>query len=219
MAHHPSGSLDNTMTPLELKESLEGEMSDLQRGKMLLVLDLNDPPVPSDYGKAQANVHRQFQPQTSKDFEVIDDDVAIISSRAKNNPSRNLEVRDAVDAGTEVNNNLTGASTSYPLHRHKRRRLVRNQAVLNWESYMNSEESPKVQTKNEPTLPASEAVAPSFNCPICIGPMSEETSTKCGHIFCKKCIEAAIKVQRKCPTCRHKLRMKDIIRIYLPTSI
>ena len=80
-------------------------------------------------------------------------------------------------------------------------------------------ESCLMQMQNEPALPASEAVAPSFNCPICIGPMSEETSTKCGHIFCKKCIEAAIKVQRKCPTCRHKLRMKDIIRIYLPTSI
>ena len=76
-----SMGVGNSMTQLELKQSLEGEMSDLQRGKMLLVLDLNDPPVPSDYGKAQAYVHRQFEPQTSKDFEVIDDDVAIISSR------------------------------------------------------------------------------------------------------------------------------------------
>ncbi|XP_062109217.1 uncharacterized protein LOC133819860 [Humulus lupulus] len=243
---HPSGSLSfgNNLTPLELelKQILEGDMSELRRGEMLLELDLNDPPVPFDYGRPHAYVHHHFRQQTPKDFEVIDDDVAIISSRifaeAKNNPSRNLEVRNVVEPGIEVNNNRADASTSYPLQRNKRRRLLRNQAVLNWELYMNSEECSKVQIKNEPILSASEmvapapaaaaavpapapaaaAAAPSFNCPICIGPMSEETSTKCGHIFCKKCIEAAIKVQHKCPTCRHKLRIKDIIRIYLPTS-
>lgn len=69
------------MMPLEPKQSPEGEISDLRRGKMLLELDLNDPPVPPDYGRAQANVHRPVEAQTSKDFEVIDDDVAIISSR------------------------------------------------------------------------------------------------------------------------------------------
>ncbi|KAF4374604.1 hypothetical protein G4B88_004856 [Cannabis sativa] len=247
---HPSGSIsfDNNLTPLELelKQILEGDMSDLQRGKMLLELDLNNPPVAFDYGRSHhANVHNHHHHHhhhfgrshsvVPKDFEVIDDDVAIISSRifaeAKNNPSRNLEVREVAEVGTEVNTSRAAASTSYPIQRNKRRRLLRNQAVLNWELYMNSEESPKVdQIKNDtPILAASEIVAPpppppappvpSFNCPICIGPMSEETSTKCGHIFCKKCIEAAIKVQHKCPTCRHKLRMKDIIRIYLPTSI
>ncbi|EXB51558.1 E3 ubiquitin ligase RNF4 [Morus notabilis] len=214
----PSGSLsfDDSMTTSEIQQRLGEEMSDSQRGKKILDLDLNDPPVPSDYGKPQA-------PQNVKDFEVIDDDVVIISptmfAEAKNNSSRNLEVTVVTHANTEVNNNRSEASTSYPVtvHRNKRRRLLRNQAVLNWEIYMNSEDSCKVQTKDDTVISPSEAL--SFNCPICIGPMSEETSTKCGHIFCKKCIEAAIKVQRKCPTCRHKLRMKDIIRIYLPTSI
>ncbi|KAL5542681.1 hypothetical protein UlMin_010391 [Ulmus minor] len=212
----PSGSFsfDHSAIALEINLSIEGEMRDSQRGKMLLELDLNDPP---------ARVHRRFEPQTSKDVEVIDDDVAIISSRifaeAKSNSSRNVEVRDVAEAVVEVTNNQADVSTSFTPFtppRNKRRRLLRNQAVLNWEHYMNSEENREIQAKNDPAVPPSEA--PSFNCPICISPMSEETSTKCGHIFCKKCIEAAIKVQHKCPTCRNKLRMKDIIRIYLPTS-
>ncbi|GMN62891.1 hypothetical protein TIFTF001_031967 [Ficus carica] len=189
----PSGSpsFDDSMTTSETQQRVEGEMGDSQRGKMILDLDLNDPPVPSDYGKPQA-------PQTGKDFEVIDDDVVIISptmfAEAKNNSSRNTEVREVTNVETEVSNNSSEASTSYPLNRNKRRRLLRSQAVLNWEVYMNSEDTGKVQTKDDTVPPPSEV--PSFNCPICIGPMSEETSTKCGHIFCKKCIEAAIKVQR-----------------------
>ncbi|CAL0329323.1 unnamed protein product [Lupinus luteus] len=46
---------------------------------------------------------------------------------------------------------------------------------------------------------------PVFNCPICMGPLVEEVSTKCGHIFCKACIKAAISAQNKCPTCRKKI--------------
>lgn len=79
-----------------------------------------------------------------------------------------------------------------------------------------------MQTKEVPIpeLPQSTPPpeTPAFSCPICLGPLSEETSTKCGHIFCKMCIEASIKVQHKCPTCRKRLRMKDTIRVYLPTK-
>ncbi|BBN69868.1 RING/U-box superfamily protein [Prunus dulcis] len=110
-----------------------------------------------------------------------------------------------------------------PLHCHKRRRTLRNQAVLNWELHFSSEDSDANKTKEVPIpeLPQSAPPpeTPAFSCPICLGPLSEETSTKCGHIFCKMCIEASIKVQHKCPTCRKRLRMKDTIRVYLPTNI
>lgn len=59
---------------------------------------------------------------------------------------------------------------------------------------------------------------PIFKCPICMGPFVEEMSTKCGHVFCKACIKAAIGAQGKCPTCRRKVTIKDTIRIYLPAS-
>ncbi|KZV39074.1 hypothetical protein F511_30447, partial [Dorcoceras hygrometricum] len=59
---------------------------------------------------------------------------------------------------------------------------------------------------------------PTFNCPICMGPLLEETSTKCGHIFCKVCITKAIAAQHKCPTCRVKITSKSIFRVYLPAT-
>lgn len=58
---------------------------------------------------------------------------------------------------------------------------------------------------------------PNFSCPICMGLLTEETSTKCGHIFCKECISSTIAAHKKCPTCRRKLKAKDTFRIYLPT--
>ncbi|XP_026728650.1 uncharacterized protein LOC113494482 [Trichoplusia ni] len=47
-------------------------------------------------------------------------------------------------------------------------------------------------------------------CPICMEQLSRSNgmaSTICGHVFCLRCIEAAIKVNgRRCPTCRKGLR-------------
>ncbi|CAA7396384.1 unnamed protein product [Spirodela intermedia] len=57
-----------------------------------------------------------------------------------------------------------------------------------------------------------------LRCNICMGIMREETSTVCGHIFCKPCITDAILLQRKCPACRVKLSIQNIHRIYLPRS-
>ncbi|KAJ4888087.1 RING/U-box superfamily protein [Raphanus sativus] len=49
-------------------------------------------------------------------------------------------------------------------------------------------------------------------------PFTEEMSTKCGHIFCKGCIQMAISKQGKCPTCRKKVTVKELIRVFLPTT-
>jgi late competence protein required for DNA uptake (superfamily II DNA/RNA helicase) len=54
-----------------------------------------------------------------------------------------------------------------------------------------------------------------LKCAICMDTMQEETSTICGHLFCQSCIQGAIKTQKKCPTCRKKLTMKNIHRIYI----
>ena len=75
-------------------------------------------------------------------------------------------------------------------------------------------ESPQVPPKS-PTPPPKE---PTFNCPICMGPLVEPSSTKCGHIFCKACIKAAIATQAKCPTCRKRVTVKELIRVFLPAT-
>lgn len=76
-------------------------------------------------------------------------------------------------------------------------------------SYMQRENATK------PPPPPKE---PTFGCPICMGPLNEEMSTKCGHIFCKACIKAAITAQGKCPTCRKRVYPKDLIRVFLPST-
>ncbi|XP_024361041.1 uncharacterized protein [Physcomitrium patens] len=67
-----------------------------------------------------------------------------------------------------------------------------------------------------PNLPAQDKEEePKLKCPICADVMKAETSTICGHIFCQACIQSAIKAQKKCPTCRKKLTLKSIHRIYI----
>ncbi|KQK11227.1 hypothetical protein BRADI_2g58878v3 [Brachypodium distachyon] len=55
-----------------------------------------------------------------------------------------------------------------------------------------------------------------FSCPICHGELVIASSTLCGHIFCLECVKTAVKLQRKCPTCRTSLPMDGYHRIYLP---
>ncbi|KAK9226537.1 hypothetical protein WN943_011585 [Citrus x changshan-huyou] len=55
-----------------------------------------------------------------------------------------------------------------------------------------------------------------FTCGICLDTMKEESSTKCGHVFCKSCIVDAIRLQGKCPTCRTRMSVRSIRRIFFP---
>jgi hypothetical protein len=75
------------------------------------------------------------------------------------------------------------------------------------------EVAPEPTPAPPPPPPASEEYR--FKCVICMENLKEETSTICGHIFCGACIKGAIQAQKKCPTCRKKLNMKNIHRIYL----
>ncbi|URE27742.1 Zinc finger, C3HC4 type (RING finger) [Musa troglodytarum] len=64
----------------------------------------------------------------------------------------------------------------------------------------------------------SNIIEVKLRCAICMDTMKEETTTTCGHVFCKACIISAIRVQKRCPTCREKLSQSNIHRIYLPGS-
>ena len=44
---------------------------------------------------------------------------------------------------------------------------------------------------------------------------SEMMLVLCRHVFCDPCIRAAVKAQKKCPTCRKTMAMKAIHRVYL----
>ncbi|GLU07945.1 hypothetical protein SLE2022_248830 [Rubroshorea leprosula] len=102
-------------------------------------------------------------------------------------------------------------------NRPRRRRFPTSHPVINCKQYINLESSTQSKTQNvaEPPVPPKE---PTFTCPICLGSLVEEMSTRCGHIFCKGCIKAAISVQAKCPTCRKRVTVKELIRVFLPST-
>ncbi|KAJ6941688.1 E3 ubiquitin-protein ligase RNF4 isoform X2 [Populus alba x Populus x berolinensis] len=191
------------------------------------VLDLNVPPIEGrdDEGTSttrieppqgvQASHQRNGQgpslPPPTIDVDAIDDDDdddVIESSpraiaQAKNN-SRRAAVVDVESGGRFTHN--------------KRRRVPPNQTIINCDLYINLEggsSSSSSKRENVQTLPPKE---PTFNCPICLCPLVEEMSTKCGHIFCKTCISDAIKRQAKCPTCRKRVTTKELIRVFLPAT-
>lgn len=200
------------------------------------MLDLNVPPNESrdQEGTSTQDVSQGMQadqqgqpvlPNTI-DVEAIDDDVIESSPRAfaeaKSNAQRNLNQR--TRGNTVVVDVDSGRTTRLTYNNpYKRRRVASNRTIINCEHYVNLESSSSsvrdnVQQLRPPPPPPPPPKEPTFNCPICMGPFVEETSTKCGHIFCKACIKAAIRVQSKCPTCRKKVTVKELIRVFLPAT-
>lgn len=218
-----------------MSESPEGNPQVVERRRLMLEVDLNYP-LPdwnmalTDPQDLQAQHIGPSQREPMNNAEFIDEEVVVISPRkfaeAVNNSQRNhsrrsCEVIGRLHEPAEAYSGISESTNRVPSH--IKHRLTRKNAVYNWELYMNSEVHDKIKTNNlsiSPEMPqgVSQNEPFIFSCVICMGQMIEETSTKCGHIFCKKCIEAAIATQHKCPTCRRKLKKRDIFRVYLPTA-
>uniref|UniRef100_A0ACD5XJJ7 Uncharacterized protein n=1 Tax=Avena sativa TaxID=4498 RepID=A0ACD5XJJ7_AVESA len=100
---------------------------------------------------------------------------------------------------------------------HHSSRVSNNNHVIN---VVGTSETNRILPMVTPSLPLTVKEVPEepkFSCPVCLHEMVDASSTLCGHIFCQECIMASIKAQRKCPTCRRKLTMKNFHRVYLPT--
>ncbi|XP_042408517.1 E3 ubiquitin-protein ligase BRE1-like isoform X1 [Zingiber officinale] len=146
------------------------------------------------------------------DVEEIEDEVQLLSSsigfqQARRNHSRRnrpltIFLDEELDPHTRRSVTTEGNSGS--------------KIVINCELYPDLQDISKGKevVKSIPEPPKQ----PSFTCPICMNTMIEASSTVCGHIFCKSCIVASIKAQKKCPTCRRKLSMNNFHRVYLPNT-
>ncbi|KAK7301086.1 hypothetical protein RJT34_11946 [Clitoria ternatea] len=150
-------------------------------------LDLNfEPPVeenvPEIVNDGQTSAQQQLeeaQPQLPLiNVNPIDDDVVEISPRtfaqATSNSRRVRQRNDAVELEAEIQNNENVLGGD-PLPNQ-----MIESSNISQQDNANNPEGPQRPTE------------PVFICPICIAPMTEETSTRCGHIFCKECIRAAI---------------------------
>jgi len=144
------------------------------------------------------------------DVEAIEDEVQAVSPSRVPLPRRNRRTRrepiTVVDLEVEASREGSKRQRVEPVGRH---------LYPDWGA-RSSLQSNAVQTSKEPAKEVPEE--PSFTCPICWNKMEEPSTTTCGHVFCDTCIKQAIKVQKKCPTCRKGLKMNSVHRIYLPNG-
>ncbi|KAL3001301.1 hypothetical protein AAZX31_09G259200 [Glycine max] len=196
-----------------------------RKRKMDFELDLNrDPPLVREEeeeeeeggpSRHQQHHHHQQEPQTPiVDVDAIDDDVVESSPRSFAQAKSNADERRRVRRRTTIVDLDSEDGT---------RGVPQNQTIINGDLYVNlannsSSASENAKKTPEPPKEPEAPKEPVFNCPICMSPLVEEMSTRCGHIFCKNCIRAAISAQAKCPTCRKKVTKNSLIRVFLPAT-
>ncbi|KNA23986.1 hypothetical protein SOVF_020040 isoform B [Spinacia oleracea] len=195
----------------------------------------------------QAEQQRSVPQVVPIDVDSLDDDVVLCSPRAfaeaKNNSRRNQTRTNVVDIDRESStrnaanqrNKRQRISTTLPIINCESyvisQAMIPSVKVLTktmfktllseslWKGFLDKRMSGfPAQKRSVVPQPPPPPPEPTFSCPVCISPLVEEVTTKCGHIFCRACIKKAISSQGKCPTCRRKVTLKDTIRIYLPTT-
>ena len=67
------------------------------------------------------------------------------------------------------------------------------------------------EEKENQTLINNKEFKKNFECNICLETLSRACDLqKCGHTFCKFCIEQWLKTTEKCPTCNKQNTLNDI---------
>lgn len=114
------------------------------------------------------------------------------------------EVIEVIDSPTQVfqavASDVTRRDTSGPSRNLNRNRTAR-------------ENTAPYQKKNLFLDDSDDGLTQSIkvHCPICLESVVDRNpvSTNCGHVFCRKCLEAALKQLKKCPMCKKGLTGKN----------
>ncbi|XP_042468385.1 E3 ubiquitin-protein ligase RNF4-like isoform X1 [Zingiber officinale] len=208
---------------------------------MVLHLDLNSLPVeshPSEGTSAVYNPCHATGPQQGSctqpipliDADELEDEVVALSSsidfstgRSRTKRTRpvivildddlELNMRNSVIVGEQV------ASSS--LFACKRPfRSSNSRTSIDRDPYIDLEDGHDAKRKRlmspEPEPQPAKVIVKPYTCLICMEELVEAASTICGHIFCMTCTKTSIRTQKKCPTCRRKLNMRNFHRVYLP---
>ncbi|XP_066600846.1 peroxisome biogenesis factor 10-like [Prorops nasuta] len=95
-----------------------------------------------------------------------------------------------------------------------------NIAVRTTSEIINLDETGPANDNNNPKGFLNDSInkkVTPLTCPICLDELSskcEPKSTKCGHIYCKHCLETIVKEKKKCPLCKKAINLKSCIRLY-----
>ncbi|EFN57621.1 hypothetical protein CHLNCDRAFT_142715 [Chlorella variabilis] len=78
------------------------------------------------------------------------------------------------------------------------------------------------QLRNPPPPPPAEPEPEGPKCGICMEPMGgsqgrQMASGNCGHVYCYDCLVAAVRTQKKCPTCRKGMQQRQIHKVFINT--
>jgi len=55
-----------------------------------------------------------------------------------------------------------------------------------------------------------------FECPVCLEAFKQPVATRCGHVFCKKCLIRAMEPSKLCPKCRTSVISFVRVNTYVP---
>ncbi|KAI3806160.1 hypothetical protein L1987_22054 [Smallanthus sonchifolius] len=168
------GLLDLNVPPVENLEQAGGPVLSVDQG--------NQGNVPAIHVVRGGQVH---QPAGSTlpapiDVEEYDDDVIISSPRAFEEAKKKSRRRTLV-----IDVDAEEVAISLGLNQHKRRRGHQNPPSINCELYVNLEGSSGSMRERAqyiapppPPPPPPPPKEPTFSCPVCMGPLVEEVTTK-----------------------------------------
>ncbi|XP_072972433.1 uncharacterized protein [Typha angustifolia] len=161
------------------------------------------------------------------DVESIEEEVEVLSHsrgvpQTRSRTGRSQPTTVILDDDLETNPRQPGVSTEEPVTTlslgayGQHETVPSNKILIDCDEDDSSKGKSVMETDTGPIRLVLEE--PSFTCPVCKNKLVAASSTICGHIFCESCITASIKTQKKCPTCRRKLRKNSVHRVYLPLT-
>lgn len=57
-----------------------------------------------------------------------------------------------------------------------------------------------------------ELILREYECPICFELLDDAYLTKCGHYFCKGCIQECLNLKHECPTCKSETTIEEAVK-------
>jgi hypothetical protein len=75
------------------------------------------------------------------------------------------------------------------------------------------------EIKNERKFVSLGIISKHLFCTICQEVLDDPWRVKCGHTFCRKCIDEWIKKNSNCPICREKCNVSEFSKDLIASSI